>query len=102
MVDTDSSCNSGINLIVVFLNEFKIDLEGMEEENGRILDIDRKGEWGAGSWKLDNFHRFHMRIIPKKKSHSLKTFRDLTSRYIFAVIQVQIPKKSNFASISEQ
>ena len=55
MVDTDSSCNSGINLIVVFLNEFKIDLEGMGKENGRILDIDRKGEWEAGVLEIRQF-----------------------------------------------
>ena len=40
----------------------KLDVQGQGGE--RILDVDRRGGAGGGSWKLDNFHGYHMCIIP--------------------------------------
>ena len=41
---------------------FHLKLDAQGHEGGRILDVD--GRRGGESWKLDNFYRHHMCIIP--------------------------------------
>ena len=46
----------------------KLAVQGQGGE--KILDVDGQGGWG--SWKLDNFYGYHMRIISSMKSFAQK------------------------------
>ena len=47
----------------------KLGVQG--QGSGRILDV--AGQWGEGSWKLDNFHGRHVFIVPNAMRFAFAT-----------------------------
>ena len=70
----------------------KLDVQG---QGGKLLDVDRQGVGGGGSWQSDNFPERHMCITPYN-IHNLKGIHLLTTSRLGLSHLIQENFRNNF------